>query len=368
LEAHTVSERPYNGHRSAHRVSKNPRRPSAKKAAASARQVLGIVAFILLVFSVLFVIFGVSDYDAHRFASEARLATATVRSNVLHPAGVEGYARTVYDVDYVFTAADGTRVESKDRLDDAALARGWDHLKLGDTIPVTYAADNPQNRRMGTDTSTRTLDLMLAGLAGVWLVLASITVAVARSWWLAHLAAGSHKSAVPSAGTDPPRRAAARVSVSASTAFGMVLLSCGAIFLLIGVVNLVSILSTNRAFRTQSKAATAIVLVKSSTTNRGGEISYGLVVRFATDEAKSVLANISVDRATSLSLHEHYPIKIIYLPEQPTRIRLTIDQPGPPPFLWFLTALAGVLTVAGAILLGFGISDARRRGHRGGTS
>ena len=45
---------------SAHRVSKNPRRPSAKKAAASARQVLGIVAFILLVYSVLVVVFGVA--------------------------------------------------------------------------------------------------------------------------------------------------------------------------------------------------------------------------------------------------------------------------------------------------------------------
>jgi hypothetical protein len=349
-------------------VNKNLRRPSAKKAAASARQVLGIAAFILLVYSLLFVIFGVSDYDAHRFASEARLATASVRNNVLHPAGVEGYARTVYEVDYIFTAADGTRVESKDRLDDAALARGWDHLKMGDTIPVTYAAANPQNHRMGTDTNTRTLDLILVGLAGVWLVLAAITVAVARSWWRAHIAASSHKSAVPSPGAHPPRPAAAKVSVSASTVFGMVLLSCGAIFLLIGVVNLVAILSTNRAFRTQGKPATAIVVVKSSTTNRGGEISYGLTVRFTRDEGQSVLANISVDRATSSSLHERYPIKIVYLPDQPTQVRLPIDQPGPPPFLWFLTALAGILTAAGAILLGFGISDAKRRSRCGGAS
>lgn len=344
-------------------MSKNPRRPSAKKAAASARQVLGIVAFILLVYSVLVVVFGVSDYRAHRFAAEARLANAEVRSNVLHPAGVEGYASTVYEVDYVFTAADGTRVESKDRLDDAALARGWDHLKAGESVPVTYAPGNPQNHRMGTDTSTKTLDLILIGLAGVWLVLASITVAVARSWRLAHMAASSRKSAVPSTGADPPLRAAARVSVNASTAFGMVLLSCGAIFLLIGVVNLFAILSANRTFRTEGKAATAIVLVKNISTNRRGDTSYRLVVRFSTDEGESVVANFSVDRATSSSLYEHYPIKIIYLPEQPTRVRLTIDQPGPPPFLWFLTALAGVLTAAGAILLGLGISDAKRRRH-----
>ena len=344
-------------------MSKNPRRPSAKKAAASARQGLGIVAFILLVFTLMLVIFGVSDHDAHRFASEARFATAMVRSNVLHPAGVEGYASTVYEVAYVFTAADGTRIESKDRLDDAAIARGWDHLKMGDTIPVTYAADHPQNHRMGTDTSTRTLDLILVGLAGAWLVLASIAVAVARSWWLAHVAVGSRKGAVPSTAADPPRPAAAKFSVSASTAFGMVLLSCGAIFLLIGVANLVAIQSTDRAYRTEGKAATAIVLVKNTTTNRGGEISYGLIVRFATDEGKPVIANISVDRATSSSLREHYPIKIIYLPEQPTQIRLPGDQPGSPPFLWFLTALAGVLAAAGAILLGFGISDAKRRRH-----
>jgi hypothetical protein len=344
-------------------ASKNPRRSSAEKAAASSRQMLGAVGFILLAFSVLIIFFGVSDYDAHRLATQARVATATVKRTVLHPAGVEGYASTVYEFDYVFTAADGTRIESEDQLDDAALARGWDHLKMGDTIPVTYAAGNPHDHRMGTDTSTRTADLILAGFAGVWLVLASLAVSLARRWWLAHQAAASPDGAVASASGDYSRRSAAPVSVSVSTGSGIVLLLCGTILLLIGVVGLAASWSTDRAFHAEGKAATAIVLVMSATANRGGEVSYRLLVRFATDEGKSAMARIRVDRAAFSTLHEHYPIKIIYLPEQPTQIRLPTYQPGPPPILWIITALAAVLVAAGAILLGFGISNTKRQRH-----
>jgi hypothetical protein len=342
-------------------VSKDPRRSSAEKAAALSRQMLGAVSFVLLVFSVLIVVFGVSDYDAHRLATQARVATATVNRTVLHPAGIEGYANTVYEFDYVFTAADGTRIESGDHLDDAALARGWDHLKTGDTIPVTYAAGNPHNHRMGTDTSTRTADLVLAGFAGVWLVLASLAVMLARRWWRAHRAAASPDGAVAATSGDYPRPAAPTVSVSAATGIGIVLLLCGAILLLIGVVGLVANRSSDRAFRTQGKAATAIVLVMSTARNKGGEISHRLLVRYATDEGKSAIARIRVDRATFSTLHERYPINIIYLPEQPTQIRLPTYQPGPPPTLLIITALAAVLVAVGAILLGFGISNAKHR-------
>ena len=344
-------------------MSQNPRRSSAEKAAASSLQMLAAVGLILLAFSVLIAFFGVSDYDAHRLATHARVATATVNRTVLHPAGIEGYASTVYEFDYVFTAADGTRIESEDQLDDAALARGWDHLKRGDTIPVTYAAGNPHDHRMGTDTSTRTADLILLAFVGVWLVLASLAVSVARRWWRAHRAARSPDGAAAPASGDYVRPVAAPVSVSASTALGIVLLSCGTILLLIGVVSLVATSSADRAFRTQGKAATAIVLVMSTTANRGGEISYRLLVRFATDEGKSAMARMRVARATFSSLHEHYPIKIIYLPEQPTQIRLPTYQPGPPPILWNITALAAVLVAAGTIPLGFGISNAKRQ-HR----
>jgi hypothetical protein len=322
---------------------------------------LGAVSFVLLVFSVLIAFFGVSDYDAHRLARQARVATATVKRTVLHPAGIEGYASTVYEFDYVFTAADGTRIESEDQLDDAALARGWDHLKMGDTIPVTYAAGNPHDHRMGTDTSTRTADLIVVGFAGVWLVLASLAVTLGRRWWRAHQAARSPDGAMAPASGDYPRSAAAPISVSASTGFGIVLLLCGAILLLIGVVSLVATWSADRAFRTEGKAATAIVLVMNATANRGGEISYRLLVRFATNEGKSAMARIRVDRATFSSLHEHFPINIIYLREQPTQIRLPTYQPGAPPILWIITALAAVLVAVGAILLSSGFSSAKRQ-------
>jgi hypothetical protein len=104
----------------------------------------------------------------------------------------------------------------------------------------------------------------------------------------------------------------------------------------------------------------------STITNRGGEISYRLLVRFGTDEGKSAISRIRVDRETFSSLHEHYPIKIVYLREQPALIRLPTYQPGPPPFLWIITALAAALVAAGAILLGFGISNGKRqrRAHK----
>lgn len=321
----------------------------------------GAVSFILLAFSVLIVFFGVSDYDAHRFAAQARVATATVKRTVLHPAGIEGYASTVYAVDYAFTAEDGTHIESEDQLDDAALARGWDHLKAGDTIPVSYVAGNSRDHRMGTDISTRTADLVLAGFAGVWLVLASLVVMLARRWWRAHRAAVSPDGALALASGGYLRPDAPMVSVSASTGLGIVLLLCGAILLLIGVVSLVATWFTDRAFRTQGKAATAIVLVMSAVTNKGGEMSYRMLVRFATDEGNSAMARIRVDRATFSTLHEHYPVNIIYLPEQPTQIRLPTDQPGPPPVLWIMTALAAALLAAGAVLLGIGISNAKHR-------
>lgn len=322
---------------------------------------LGAVSFILFAFSMLIVFFGVSDYDAHRFATQARVATATVTRTVLHPAGIEGYASTIYDIDTVFTAEDGTRIESEDPLDDAALARGWDHLKMGDTIPVSYVAGNPHDHRMGTDISTRTADLILAGFAGIWLVLVALAVMLARRWRLAHRAAASRDGALAPASDDYPRPGRAVVSVSASTGFGIVLLLCGAILLLIGVVSLVATWSTDRAFRTQGKAATAIVLVMSTITNKGGEISYRMLVRFATDAGNSAMARIRVDRATFSGLHEHYPINIIYLPAQPTQIRLPTDQPGPPPVLWIMTGLAAALVAAGAILLGIGMSNAKRQ-------
>ena len=85
-----------------------------------------------------------------------------------------------------------------------------------------------------------------------------------------------------------------------------------AIWLLIGMVSLVATWSTDRAFRTQGEAATAVMLVKSTTTNRGGEISR--------------------------------PIKA-----------------APRPIHWIIAALAAVLVAAGAILLGFGISNAKRQ-------
>ena len=348
-------------------MTKKSRRPSTKKAASSSRFLFGVSAFIWCVCSLILVLLGHFDYQGHLLASEARVATATVTKNVLHPAGVDGHARTSYEFDYVFTTADGTHIESKGYLDDADLARGWDRLKIGDTIPITYAAGDPQNHKRGTDTGTTALDYILIGLSVVWLIIATISVAAARSWWLAH-GAGSRRSMTasgvpPRAAADPPRPVVTKASVNASTVFGTFLLLFGAIFLLIGVANLVGNRATDRAFRTEGKAATAIVITKSTGTRKGGGSSYSLGIRFTTDQGQSIMVNMDVDLPTLSSLHERYPINIIYLPEHPTQIRLSTYQSGSPAFLWFICALGGILAAGGAILLGFGFSDAKRQ-HR----
>jgi hypothetical protein len=87
-------------------VSKNPRRSSTDKVGASSRQMLGAVGFILLAFSVLIVFFGVSDYDAHRLAKHARIATATVNRTVPHPAGVEVSVSTGLGIVLLFLRRD----------------------------------------------------------------------------------------------------------------------------------------------------------------------------------------------------------------------------------------------------------------------
>ena len=347
-------------------MTKKSHRPSAKKKASSSPFTFGASALGLCAGTFVLALLGYFDYQAHLLASEARVATATVTKNVLHPFGLDRRERTVYEVDYVFTAADGTRIESKEALDDAALARGWDLLKQGDTIPVAYAAGNPQNNKMGKDTSTTTLDLILIGFSVIWLVLATIAVAAARRRWLPHAAPRSRRSktatdVVPAAETDPPRPVVAKASVSGPTLFGTLLLLFGAGFLLIGVANLVGKRAADRAFRTEGKGATAIVLTKKTGIRKGGGRWYSLGIRFTTDEGKSVVTDIDVDLPTLSSLYEHYPIKIIYMHQDPTQIRLPTYQAGSPRALWFFTALGGVIATGGAVMLGFVLSDAKRK-------
>ena len=66
--------------------------------------------------------FGYAAYGAHFLASAARVVTATITKKVMHPAGEAGYTHTSYAIDFVFTTADGNRVEDKTSLTAGALS------------------------------------------------------------------------------------------------------------------------------------------------------------------------------------------------------------------------------------------------------
>jgi hypothetical protein len=307
-------------------------------------------------------LFGYADYGAHFLASEARVATATITKKVMHPAGEAGYTHTAYEIDFVFTTADGNRVEDKTSL----TADHWDRIKLGDTFPVTYAASAPQTHLIGTDTSTTFWDLFFLGGLVIWLVFMMLTVRARHRRPTARGAAGSRKSktassVAPGNSADEPQPIVARASVSGPVLFATVLLLCGVIFLLIGVAILVKDRADDRAFRTEGKAATATVFTKSTVQQKHGT-SYPLGIRFNTDAGQSVETVIHVDLQTMTSIHERDSIKIIYLPEHPRQIRHASDNaPSAPLFLWFICALGGIFVIGGVIAIAFSFFDAKRQ-------
>jgi len=162
--------------------------------------------------------------------------------------------------------------------------------------------------------------------------------------------------AAPDSAADAPRRGVAKASMNGTALMGTGLSIVGVIFLLIGIVNLVS----QRGFRAHGKATTAIVLTKSTVIGKNGD-TYPLGVRFTTDEGKSIETSIGVDFATMTSLHEHLPVKIIYAPGHPETIRLASDDLFTTVvWLWFISALGAILAIGGIIMLSLGFLDAKR--------
>ncbi|MGO8856685.1 MAG: DUF3592 domain-containing protein [Steroidobacteraceae bacterium] len=291
---------------------------------------------------------GLWEYSAHLIASQAHVATATITGKVMHPAGQEGYTKTAYEEDFVFTTAAGKQIEGKTNL----TADSWDRIKPGDTFQVTYAASEPGTYHIGTDTNTTLSDCVFLGVLVIWLVFLRLTIRARHR----RPTPRTRSEAAPDSLARAPPPAAARAPVNGAVLMGAALLVVGGVFLLIGVANLVS----ERGFRAHGKAATAIVLTKSTVIGKNGD-SYPLDVRFTTDEGKSIETSIGVDYATMTSLHEHLPVTIIYAPEHPEKIRLASDgQFSTFVALWFFSALGGILAIGGAIMMSFGFLDAKR--------
>jgi hypothetical protein len=282
------------------------------------------------------------EYSAHLIASQGQLATATITGKVMHPAGLEGYTKTAYEEDFAFTTAEGERIEGKT---DGLSADSWDRIKPGGTFKVTYAASDPSTYHVGTDTSTTVSDCVFLGVLVIWVVLLWLTIRARHK----RPSPRTAPAGAPDTAADAPRRGVAEASINGRVLLGAaVLLVVGGVFLLTGVGGLVS----ERGFRVHGKAATAIVLTKSS-----AEVG----VRFTTDEGKLIETRTDVDSPTMRSLHEHLPIKIIYAPEHPEKIRLASDDQFTTFVFWgFFAALGAILAIGGVIVMSFGFLDAKR--------
>jgi len=292
---------------------------------------------------------GIREYSDHLVASQGQVATATITKKVMHRAGQEGYTKTSYEEDFAFSATDGERIEGKTDVTPDY----WDRNRLGDTFKVTYAASQPGTYRIGTNTSTTVSDCIFLAIVVMWLVVMRLTIRALHS----RPTPRTISAAAPDTAANPLRPVAAKASFNGPVLVGAGLSSIGLLFLLIGVANLVG----ERSFRTLGKAATAIVLTKSSVHGKNGD-SYPLGVRFTTDEGRSIETSMGVDRPTMSSLREHLPIKIIYLPKHPEQIRLASDDRfSAYVFLWFVSALGVILAIGGAIIISFSLLDAKRQ-------
>jgi hypothetical protein len=290
-------------------------------------------------------IVGVWEYSAHLIASQRQVATATVTGKAMHPAGEPGHTKTSYEEDFVFITAAGRQIEGKTNLTPDS----WDRIKPGDTFQLAYAASEPSSYQFGTDTSTTLSDCVFLVVLVIWLVFLRLTIKALnrRPTPRARAVAASDSAA------GAPRCR----SINGVVLAGITLSVVGAVFLLIGTIVLVN----ERGFRIHGKPATATVLTKSTVIGKNGD-NYPLGVRFTTDEGKSIETSVGVDLATMTSLQERLPVKIIYAPEHPEKIRLASDnQFSTFVFLGIFAALGGILAIAGVIMMSFGFLDAKRK-------
>jgi Protein of unknown function (DUF3592) len=332
----------------------------------NAGALLFIGAIMLFVGSIFIAIMGTYVYRAHRLASEGKFTTGTVVKKVMHQASDSGTSNTSYEVDYSFTTAAGLKVEGNDTIDPDV----WDQLKESGPVQIEYAASKPRINQVGATSGPIIIGYIVVVVASViWLLGATLAVKGLRGPWSAPARSGKPETHSDSGVVFNKGRVEVDLppflkdKVTPWTFFGILLLICGAMFLLIGAANL----RQERAFRAEGKPATAIVLTKSShqeydQQNETYETHYDLDYRFTTDDGKSARGSAEVNWRTWRSINERDPIQIIYLPQRPTRSRLASDHPGF--FLWFVTVLGGLLTGGGVIVLGYGMFDTARRRRR----
>ena len=291
-----------------------------------------------------------ASYKAHRLAGEGQLAAGTVIKKLLHPAGDNGTPNTWYEAAYTFTTRDGRKVETDATID----ADHWDQIHEGGPVQVEYAASNPELNQIGKPQDGLVfIDSALVVAAAMWLVGATLAFKGLRGIWFASTHGGTEPTVAP------VHNAGVRPWIAAATA----LFGSGAIFLLIGVVNL----HQDRLFQSEGRTASAIVLTKSThlqydSKSKRQQNGYYLGYRFTTHDGSSVEGSDSVSLQQWNSIRERDSIEIVYLPESPTRNRLASDQPAI--WLWMFSILGAALIVGGLIAVGYGFRGSLRKKRR----
>lgn len=317
-------------------------------------------AVLLFISSIFIAILAKDSYHAHRLASDGRIATATVIKKVVHRAADNGTLNTSYEVNYLFSIADGRKVEGSDTVDPNT----WDRIADRGSVDVQYAASDPTINRIGTSTGVTVIAAILLivasmlGLLGATLAVKGLLALRASPESASSDVSDTHP--VASRGwttTEGPPLPQVRVRVSPWIMIGSILLICGVTFLLLNAL----FLRQERLFHAEGMTATAIVLTKSSHVvynqqNRLLATKYNVGYRFTTRDGESVQGSDEVDRQTWKSIRERDPIQIVYLLDRTARNRLVAKDPGTGP--WIAGVLGGALAAGGTLLLGYGIFDA----------
>lgn len=325
-------------------------------------QIGGILVFIG---SVLILLMIQDAYKAHRLAVEGRLATGTVTQKVINRATDNSDSHTSYKINYSFTSADGRKIDGSDTVDPDV----WDQLKEGDPVQIEYAAGQPQMNQIGPSAGISILMAVMLGTGAILWVVGAVP-AVKGLFSLSSALASRSARRLPTASSDSDASDQGsddfRKPIDPVAVFGPVLAAVGAIFLLVGFANL----SQERAFRSQGKIATAIILTKSSHEkydhqSQTYETEYHVTYRFVTAEGRAVRGSREVDHVLWKSMRERDPIQIVYLASDPVHNRLASEHPGA--LLWIVTIIGGLLSLAGIVLTGdrfFAVVSHRHEGRQ----
>jgi len=312
-----------------------------------AASLLFVAAVLLFLGLVLVALTAKDTYHAHRLSTDGHMATATVVQKVLHPAASNGTADTSFQVDYVFTTADGRRFDGSDRVD----ADTWERVADRGPVEIQYSVSDPSINRIGATTGVAAYGIVFL-VVGSALALLGAMLALK---WLRSLQTPVGSSAESAAVADGPSLWQFRVKVNPWLITGAILLVAGVSFRLIGDAQL----REERLYQATGLTANAIVEAKSShvpdrpQSAQSQHIRYLVHYRFTSNDGATVRGSDEVDLRTWQSIREGDPIQIVYLRDQPARSRVVANTPDTAPQQSIV--VGGTLAGIGLLFLSYGL-------------